>query len=157
MSCPAKWFLVSDLASAYATHAHRTQRRVFRWLTHFTLQGFARELRPGTAGDTVIQKWLLISAKPTSNISPLTMLISSASNTHTVDPGDITGTACVPCRRFRCVNLASRRCISLSAYSTPSLNGMLEVLLYKQLVHVSWLCLAEPGKANAGIALKENP
>jgi uncharacterized protein YjbI with pentapeptide repeats len=27
MSCPAKWFLVSDLASAYATHAYRTHKK----------------------------------------------------------------------------------------------------------------------------------
>jgi hypothetical protein len=26
MSCPAKWFLVSELASAYVTHTHRTPK-----------------------------------------------------------------------------------------------------------------------------------
>jgi hypothetical protein len=78
-------------------------------------------------------------------------------NTQTDDLGEITGTACVPCRSFRCINLARRRCISVSAHSTPSLNGLLEIRLHTQLVRVSWLCEIEPEMSNASIALEENP
>ena len=37
-----------------------------------------------------------------------------------------------------------------------SLNDMLEIRLYTQRVHVTWLGLAEPGMSNAGITLEEN-
>ncbi len=168
MSCPAKWFLVSDLASAYATHAHRTQRKVFRWLTHSTLHCFARELRPGTPWYTPIPLWLPISSE--AQLAHLTFdhahligatFIGANLSQATLQGAGLSGA--IPYHVVLIKANLSDACLTGADLREAflrgafySLNGMLEIRLYTQRVHVTWLGLAEPGMSNAGITLEEN-